>query len=77
VLLADYIVREQSKVWKHPVFSSDFSKNNDAIGGRMTDMTTFAKNCKSTVVPGLRYRNAVGMIEGLLARKYTPERRNP
>jgi hypothetical protein len=43
----------------------------------MTDMTTFAKNCKSIVVPGLRYRNAVGMIEELLARKCTPERRNP
>jgi uncharacterized glyoxalase superfamily protein PhnB len=31
----------------------------------MTDMTTFAKNCKSTVIPGLRYRNAVAMIEWL------------
>jgi uncharacterized glyoxalase superfamily protein PhnB len=49
----------------HPFFSSDFSKNNDAIGGRMTDMTTFAKNCKSTVIPGLRYRNAMAMIEWL------------
>jgi uncharacterized glyoxalase superfamily protein PhnB len=31
----------------------------------MTDMTTFAKNCKSTVIPGLRYRNAMAMIEWL------------
>ena len=31
----------------------------------MTDMTTLAKNCKSTVIPGLRYRNAMGMIEWL------------
>jgi hypothetical protein len=77
VLLADYIVHEQSKIQKYAVFSSDFSKNSSAIGGRMTDMTTFAKNCKSTVVPGLRYRNAVGMMEGLLARKCSPERRNP
>jgi hypothetical protein len=48
-----------------PFSSSDFSKNNGAIGGRMTDMTTFAKNCKSTVIPGLRYRNAMAMIEWL------------
>jgi uncharacterized glyoxalase superfamily protein PhnB len=31
----------------------------------MTDMTTLAKNCKSTVIPGLRYRNALAMIEWL------------
>ena len=31
----------------------------------MTDMTTLAKNCKSTVIPGLRYRNAMAMIEWL------------
>jgi uncharacterized glyoxalase superfamily protein PhnB len=31
----------------------------------MTDMTTFAKNCKSCVIPGLRYRNAMAMIEWL------------
>jgi uncharacterized glyoxalase superfamily protein PhnB len=31
----------------------------------MTDMSTLAKNCKSTVIPGLRYRNAMAMIEWL------------
>ena len=31
----------------------------------MTGMTTVAKNCKSTVIPGLFYRNAVAMIEWL------------
>ena len=31
----------------------------------MADMTTFAKNCKSTIIPGLRYRNAKPMIEWL------------
>ncbi len=31
----------------------------------MTDMTTLAKDCKSTVIPGLRYRNAMEMIEWL------------
>jgi uncharacterized glyoxalase superfamily protein PhnB len=31
----------------------------------MTAMTTYAKNCKSTVIPGLRYRNAMAMIEWL------------
>jgi uncharacterized glyoxalase superfamily protein PhnB len=29
-------------------------------------MTTPAKNCKSTVIPGLRYRNALAMIEWLV-----------
>ena len=28
-------------------------------------MTSLAKNCKSTVIPGLRYRNALAMIEWL------------
>jgi uncharacterized glyoxalase superfamily protein PhnB len=28
-------------------------------------MTTLAKNCKSTVIPGLRYRNAKTMIDWL------------
>lgn len=28
-------------------------------------MTTSAKNCKSTVIPGLRYRNAMAMIDWL------------
>jgi uncharacterized glyoxalase superfamily protein PhnB len=31
----------------------------------MMDMTTSAKNCKSTVIPGLRYRNAMAMIDWL------------
>jgi len=31
----------------------------------MTGMTTLAKNCKSTVIPGLFYRNAVAMIKWL------------
>jgi uncharacterized glyoxalase superfamily protein PhnB len=31
----------------------------------MNDMTTLAKNCKSTVIPGLRYRNAKTMIDWL------------
>jgi uncharacterized glyoxalase superfamily protein PhnB len=31
----------------------------------MMDMTTSAKNSKSTVIPGLRYRNAMEMIEWL------------
>jgi uncharacterized glyoxalase superfamily protein PhnB len=48
-----------------PFFSSEFSKHHDAFGDRMTDMTTLAKNCKSTVIPGLRYRNAIAMIEWL------------
>jgi len=30
-------------------------------------MTTYAKNCKSTVIPGLRYRNAKAMIDWLVA----------
>jgi uncharacterized glyoxalase superfamily protein PhnB len=33
----------------------------------MADMTTLAKNCKSTVIPGLRYRDAKAMIEWLCA----------
>lgn len=28
-------------------------------------MTTYAKNCKSTVIPGLRYRDAPAMIDWL------------
>lgn len=28
-------------------------------------MTTFAKNCKSTLIPALRYRNALAMIDWL------------
>jgi len=28
----------------------------------MADMTTTAKNCKSTIIPGLRYRDAMAMI---------------
>ena len=48
-----------------PSFSSEFSKHNGAFGDRMMDMTTSAKNCKSTVIPGLRYRNAMEMIEWL------------
>lgn len=32
---------------------------------KIRDMTTYAKNCKSTVIPGLRYRNAMAMIEWL------------
>ena len=28
-------------------------------------MTSLAKNCKSTVIPGLRYRNAIEMIDWL------------
>ena len=31
----------------------------------MTGMKTYAKNCKATVIPGLRYRNAKAMIEWL------------
>jgi uncharacterized glyoxalase superfamily protein PhnB len=31
----------------------------------MGDMTTSAKNCKSTVIPGFRYRNAKTMIDWL------------
>jgi len=31
----------------------------------MPAMTTLAKNCKSTVIPGLRYRNAMAMIDWL------------
>jgi uncharacterized glyoxalase superfamily protein PhnB len=48
-----------------PSFSSESSKHNGAFGDRMMDMTTSAKNCKSTVIPGLRYRNAMEMIEWL------------
>jgi uncharacterized glyoxalase superfamily protein PhnB len=48
-----------------PFFSSEFSKHNGVFGDRMTGMTTLAKNCKSTVIPGLRYRNARAMIEWL------------
>jgi uncharacterized glyoxalase superfamily protein PhnB len=32
----------------------------------MMGMTTLAKNCKSTIIPGLRYRNALPMIEWLV-----------
>ena len=28
-------------------------------------METYAKNCKSTVIPGLRYQNAIAMIDWL------------
>jgi len=35
------------------------------LSDSMVDMTTFAKNCKSTVIPGLRYRNATTMIDWL------------
>ncbi len=31
----------------------------------MARMTTFAKNCKSSVIPALRYRNAKAMIDWL------------
>jgi len=31
----------------------------------MTDMENYSKNCKSTVIPGLRYQNAPAMIEWL------------
>jgi len=31
----------------------------------MTDMENYAKNCKSTVIPGLRYQNDTGMIDWL------------
>jgi uncharacterized glyoxalase superfamily protein PhnB len=31
----------------------------------MYGMTNLAKNCKSTVIPGLRYRNAMAMIDWL------------
>jgi uncharacterized glyoxalase superfamily protein PhnB len=31
----------------------------------MSHMTTWATNCKSAVIPGLRYRNAIEMIEWL------------
>jgi uncharacterized glyoxalase superfamily protein PhnB len=33
----------------------------------MTGMKTYAKNCKATVIPGLRYRNAKAMMEWLCA----------
>jgi uncharacterized glyoxalase superfamily protein PhnB len=48
-----------------PFLSSDFSKPIDAFKWQNADMTNFAKNCKSTVIPGLRYRNALAMIEWL------------
>lgn len=31
----------------------------------MSVMENYAKNCKSTVIPGLRYRNAMAMIDWL------------
>jgi uncharacterized glyoxalase superfamily protein PhnB len=31
----------------------------------MPAMSSFAKNCKSTIIPGLRYRNAHAMIDWL------------
>lgn len=31
----------------------------------MADMESYSKNCKSTVIPGLRYRNALAMIDWL------------
>ena len=31
----------------------------------MADMESYAKNCKSTVIPGLRYENALAMIDWL------------
>lgn len=31
----------------------------------MTDMENYARNCKSTVIPGLRYKNAAEMIDWL------------
>jgi len=35
--------------------------------GRMARMATFAKDCKSSVIPALRYRNAKAMIDWLCA----------
>jgi hypothetical protein len=48
-----------------PFLSSDFSKPVEGFNRQNGDMTTFAKNCKSTVIPGLRYRNAKTMIDWL------------
>jgi uncharacterized glyoxalase superfamily protein PhnB len=31
----------------------------------MADMKSYAKNCKSTIIPALRYQNAIAMIEWL------------
>jgi uncharacterized glyoxalase superfamily protein PhnB len=31
----------------------------------MSDMENYAKNCKSTVIPALRYQNAIAMIDWL------------
>jgi uncharacterized glyoxalase superfamily protein PhnB len=33
--------------------------------GKILGMTNFAKKCTSTVIPGLRYRNALAMIDWL------------
>ena len=46
--------------------TSDFSKMLIGFGARMARMTTFAKNnSKSTVIPGLRYRDAMKAIDWL------------
>jgi hypothetical protein len=44
---------------------SDFSKSSSCLRRRITDMNNYAKNCKSTVIAGLYYRNAKAMIEWL------------
>ncbi len=36
-----------------------------ASDGKILGMTNFAKNCTSTVIPGLRYKNATAMIDWL------------
>jgi uncharacterized glyoxalase superfamily protein PhnB len=46
-------------------FDLEFTEHNRLFGDRMAEMTTLAKQCKSTVIPGLRYRNAMAMIEWL------------
>ena len=62
-MLKDFIDRVAGH--SSSVFGFKFSKHNDPFRDRMTDMTTLAKKCKSTVIPGLRYRNAMAMIEWL------------
>ena len=44
-----------------PIYPSDWA----SVNGRMSCMTNFAKNCPSTVIPGVRYRNTMAMIDWL------------
>ena len=46
-------------------FGRNRCRTRARLDGKMTRMTIDAKNCKSTIIPAIRYRNAKAMIEWL------------